>query len=251
MVDVREWAKPAGILGLVTAASLLIYIYYPLVVDFLNEAPASLRDASLFLLGFFGAASVIVPVPYTAFIFTLSSVYQGLNAVETAVFVGVGSGLGEVTGWIVGRSVESVLKTYRSPGYSAALTVIEDRARRSKLLVPLLVFIFALTPLPDDLIFIALGTLRYPLRIALPSSMAGKIIMIYLLVEMGKILGWATGGIGPGMSITVALVVIAAFYILLELVANKMGSFGGRVNIPLERNRIHDRRSHKADGPRR
>ena len=228
MTDVRGWAKPAGILGLVTVVSILIYVYYPLVVDFLRDAPMSLRDASLFLLGFFGAASVIVPVPYTAFLFTLSSVYLGLNAVETAVFVGMGSGLGEVTGWIAGRSMEDMLKIYRSPGYSATLALIEDRARRSRLLVPFIVFIFALTPLPDDLVFIVLGTLRYPLRLAIPSSMAGKILMIYLLVEMGKMLGWATGGIGPEVSIAIALVVVVAFYVLLELVAHKMEGLGGR-----------------------
>lgn len=50
-----------------------------------------------------------------------------------------------------------------------------------------LVFLFALTPLPDDLIIIPLGVLRYGfLRVFIPLLM-GKLLMCFLLAYFGNV----------------------------------------------------------------
>ena len=52
---------------------------------------------------------------------------------------------------------------------------------------PVLVFLFALTPLPDDLLFIPLGISRYNFVKVFIPCLLGKIIMAYLIAYSGKV----------------------------------------------------------------
>ena len=52
---------------------------------------------------------------------------------------------------------------------------------------PLLIFIFALTPLPDDLLFIPLGISRYNFVKAFIPCLLGKIAMAYIIAYSGKV----------------------------------------------------------------
>jgi membrane protein DedA with SNARE-associated domain len=51
---------------------------------------------------------------------------------------------------------------------------------------PIVIFIFALTPLPDDLLFIPLGIMRFNLVRAFVPALLGKILMCLILAYAGK-----------------------------------------------------------------
>jgi membrane protein DedA with SNARE-associated domain len=82
---------------------------------------------------------------------------------------------------------------------------------------PLAIFVFALTPLPDDLLFIPLGIMKYKFYKAFIPSLIGKFLMIFILVNSGSIAGnifvglFGENGNLWGMIITTILLVIVIF----------------------------------------
>lgn len=223
MMD-KEKLEGVFILGVVTLVSLFVFVYYKVLIDWLMTTPLILKNLVFMTLGFLGTVSVVIPVPYTAIIFTLSSVYPEINPIETAVFVGLGSGVGEFLGWVLGRGVGKTLRAVRGSRYSAALAILEDRIRRSRLMPLVLIYLFALTPLPDKILFIALGTLGYPLKKALLPAIAGKITMVYILVISGRLIGGLVEEYGGTyeISLLLALASIAFFYLVLEVYARRV-----------------------------
>jgi membrane protein YqaA with SNARE-associated domain len=131
----------------------------------------------VFLLSFIGAITVIFPIPYTLTYYVLGAT---LDPLFIAIAGGLGSALGEFSGYVL--------------GYFGRAIVSEDHQRRMLYLLKifdrygaLLVFLFALTPLPDDLLFIPLGIMRYNFFKAFIPSLCGKMLMAYILAYSGKI----------------------------------------------------------------
>lgn len=135
----------------------------------------------VFLLSFIGTASIIIPIPYTLIIFTLSMSGQW-NSTLLIIAGGLGSAFGELTGYAL--------------GYFGRRIVSEERQRKMTYLVrvfdrygPLAILVFALTPLPDDLLFIPLGMMKYKLYKVFIPSLVGKLLMVFILVNSGSIAG--------------------------------------------------------------
>lgn len=130
----------------------------------------------IFLIAFIGAVSIFIPIPYTVVIFTLGSLF---DPVLLALTAGAGAALGEFSGYLLGI-------------YGAKI-VSEERRRKMEFMVkvfntwgPVAIFLFALTPLPDDLLFIPLGMMRYSVVKAFVSALAGKITMNFILAYSGQ-----------------------------------------------------------------
>jgi len=130
-----------------------------------------------FLIAFIGAVSIFIPVPYTVVIFTLGGSF---DPVLIALTAGSGAALGEFSSYLIGT-------------YGTKL-VSEQRRRKMEFMVkvfskwgPLAVFIFALTPLPDDLLFIPLGMMRYSIPKAFVSAFAGKVAMNFIVAYSGRL----------------------------------------------------------------
>jgi membrane protein YqaA with SNARE-associated domain len=158
----------------------------------------------IFLMSLIGASSIIIPIPYTIIIFLIAKQY---DPILLAIAGGTGATLGEFTGYILGFYGQKILS--------------EERKRKMEYMVklfghygPLAIFIFALTPLPDDLLFIPLGILRYkPIKAFIPAIL-GKMVMVYLLAYFGRIgsdiilLIFGEGNMWIGMTITTVLLAI-------------------------------------------
>jgi membrane protein DedA with SNARE-associated domain len=120
----------------------------------------------------------------------------------------LGSALGELTGYAL--------------GYFGRRIISEERQKKMTYLVrlfdrygPLAIFVFALTPLPDDLLFIPLGIMKYKFYKAFIPSLIGKLLMVFIIVNSGSMAGGILVGIfGEGGSIwgiiitTILLVVV-------------------------------------------
>jgi membrane protein DedA with SNARE-associated domain len=132
------------------------------------------------------------------------------NSTLLVVAGGLGSALGELTGYAL--------------GYFGRRVVSEERQRKMTYLVrvfdrygPLAIFVFALTPLPDDLLFIPLGIMKYKFYKAFIPSLIGKLLMIFILVNSGNIAGgiftrvFGENGNLWGIVITTILLVIVIF----------------------------------------
>jgi membrane protein DedA with SNARE-associated domain len=161
----------------------------------------------VFIISFIGSVSVIFPVPYTLVIFVLGSM---LDPFFVAVSGGLGAALGEFSGYTL--------------GYYGRKIVNKERRRKMDYMVklfgrygPVTIFLFALTPLPDDLLFIPLGVMRYPFLKAFVPALLGKMVMTFILaysgqqsIELIRIIFGESGWIGTVVTATLLIVIIVA-----------------------------------------
>ena len=181
----------------------------PTIEEFFNGLSQLLLQYSyfgVFLISLIGTASIIIPIPYTLIIFTLSLTGQWNNTL-LILAGGFGSALGEMTGYALGYFGRRIISEERQKKMTYLLQLFDRYG-------PLAIFTFALTPLPDDLLFIPLGIMRYKFYKAFIPSLLGKLLMIFILVNSGSIAGdilvgiFGEGGNTWGMIITTILLVI-------------------------------------------
>jgi membrane protein DedA with SNARE-associated domain len=80
---------------------------------------------------------------------------------------------------------------------------------------PVAIFIFALTPLPDDLMFIPLGAMRYNPPKAILPALAGKFLMNLTIAYGGRYsIGLIENIFGVGNELTVSLLIFATGIIM-------------------------------------
>ena len=191
------------ILGLAFAFSLVFYLIAQVPQ---KEFWQNLGYGGVLLLSFLGASTVLIPIPYTV---VLLSIGPAFEPVLFAASVGVGSGFGEIVGYGLGYTGRTMLGEKEKKKLQAMLKVFERYGM-------LAVFLFALTPLPDDLLFIPLGLMRYGLLKALVVCVLGKFLMGLILAYSGHIaseLFTSSWVMGPTTAVALATVVFLVFKI--------------------------------------
>jgi len=163
----------------------------------------------VFLVSLIGALSVVFPIPYTIIIYLLG---RSLDPYIIAIAGGLGSAVGELSGYIL--------------GYYGRAVVSEERKRKMDFMLRIFnrygaaaIFVFALTPLPDDLLFIPLGIMRYKFVKAFIPTLLGKTLMCFTLAMGGRLsVTIIEGFIGEGgwveTIITTALLILVMVIIL-------------------------------------
>jgi membrane protein YqaA with SNARE-associated domain len=131
----------------------------------------------VFLISLISALTIIFPIPYTLVLYALGS---SLDPVLLAIASGLGSALGELSGYTL--------------GYYGRAIISEQMQRRMEYMLKIFdrfgvvaIFLFALTPLPDDLLFIPLGMMRYSLVRALIPTVIGKLLMSFIIAYSGHV----------------------------------------------------------------
>jgi len=122
----------------------------------------------IFLVTLIGNLSIVLPVPSFAVVFIFGGL---LNPWLVGLFAGLGSALGEITGYAIGiGGRKAILRKYKKQ-----IQRFEKWAHKIGMF-PLLV-IFGATPLPSDLMGIIAGIVRYDMKKFLLASFIGKAIM--------------------------------------------------------------------------
>jgi membrane protein YqaA with SNARE-associated domain len=121
--------------------------------------------------------SIVFPVPYTLVILTLG--VAGWDPLMLTISAGLGSAIGEIGGYLLGYYGRRIISSERQRKMDYLLKILGKYT-------PVALFVFALTPLPDDLLFIPLGILRYNLLKAFIPSFLGKLLMCYILASFGR-----------------------------------------------------------------
>lgn len=177
--------------------------------DWMLQIASQFGYLGVFIISFIGSVSIVFPIPYTIVIFFLGGV---LDPFFVAISGGIGAAVGEFSGYLI--------------GYYGRSVVSQDRRRKMDYMVkffdrygPGAIFVFALTPLPDDLLFIPLGVMRYPFWKAFIPALFGKILMTFILAFSGQqsieFILTLFGGSGLlGTIITSALLVIIILVII-------------------------------------
>jgi len=135
----------------------------------------------VFIISIFGNFTVIFPVPYL-FVLLLIAIQPGftlLDGLLLGLVAGAGAAIGEIVAWLLGRTQSESLE--ESPTGQQLLKI---RGQIERGYGGLLIFFYAATPLPDDILLIALGATKYPLWKALLFCFFGKVVLA-LIITLG------------------------------------------------------------------
>lgn len=219
------------------------------IIDFRNNLAYATEGSNYYwallislVICFLGSASIGFPIPFPFVLFSLSnSVYlkylKDLGTMEVvlqsgpfwleimglAIAGGLGSALGELSGYAVGFGAKKIAEETDSDlfknidGFSKVIFENEKR-------IPLYVFIFALTPLPDDILFLPLGMMKYPAWKCIIPGWLGKnfTTIFYCLWPILLALGFlATGTTANDTSsiITEAFMLLATITVMFFIMA--------------------------------
>ena len=130
----------------------------------------------IFAVNFIASASIFFPAPAFAFVFAAGAY---LNPWLVGLSAGVGAALGELTGYGIGFGGKKFLEKKYGKWIEKTKKYVEKYG------MFWIVIAFAALPLPDDIIGLLAGVVKYDIKKFLLASMIGKIIMNLVLAWAG------------------------------------------------------------------
>ncbi|MHA2087339.1 MAG: VTT domain-containing protein [Promethearchaeota archaeon] len=211
---------------LVIIVYIVLFLFVPSIQNAIIQSRENLTAiteganyfwALLISLGicFLGSASIGFPIPFPFVLFSLSnSIFLrysnlGLNINQIlqsspfwgeilgiALIGGLGSALGELTGYAVGYGTKKIAEERNSEllnNVDGFGKIILENPKRT----PFYIFLFALTPLPDDILFLPLGMMKYPFWKSIIPGWLGKnfTTLFYCCWPIFVALGFSSQGI--------------------------------------------------------
>lgn len=138
------------ILGLLIVIAISVYVFS---IRDQAEQLALYGYPGIFLLSFLAYATVILPAPGVAVVFTMGAI---LNPLYVALAAGAGAALGETTGYLAGFSGQAIIERH---------DIYEKLTRWMVKNGPLTILVLSAIPNPFfDLAGIAAGALKMPWR---------------------------------------------------------------------------------------
>jgi uncharacterized membrane protein YdjX (TVP38/TMEM64 family) len=132
--------------------------------------------AGAFLISIFGNFTIFFPVPFTITIYAFGAT---LDPLLLGVVCGLGSTIGEFSAYLVGRGGRELIDERFGRRLEGAKILVQRHGMA-------VIFLFAALPLPDDLILIPLGMIKYSLRKALVAAFLGKLVMCITVAYAGR-----------------------------------------------------------------
>jgi len=128
----------------------------------------------VFLISFLSYATVLLPAPGIAIVFTFAGI---LNPLVVGLVAGAGAALGETVGYLAGFSSQAVIENRTQ--YQRIVNWMRKNA-------PLTIFLLSLIPNPFfDLAGIAAGAFRIPLRVFLVYCWFGETVKMVVISLLG------------------------------------------------------------------
>ena len=199
------------------------------IVDWMNSFALQYGYFGIFLISLLGATSVFVPIPSTIVIFTLGA-SSTFDPLWIAVAAGAGAAIGEFSGYLIGFGGRRIISEKQK-------TKMDFLTKLFRKFGPIVIFIFALTPLPDDLLFIPLGVMRYSVIRAFIPALLGKFFSNLIIAYSGRvslqIIKSIFGVEGEGMSALIGIVLALVLMVIVFIIIFKVDwekRFGKYVN---------------------
>ena len=203
------------------------------IVDWMRNFAVQYGYLGIFLISLLGAMSIFVPIPYTVVIFVLGGL-QTFDPLWIAVAAGTGAAIGEFSGYLIGFGGRRVIgEKYKKK--------MDFLMKLFKKFGPIVIFVFALTPLPDDLLFIPLGVMRYSLLQAFIPALLGKFFSNLIIAYSGRLslqtIKDIFGVEGEGMTVLIGTILALVLLVIVFIIMFKVDwekRFEKYVNAPKE-----------------
>lgn len=132
--------------------------------------------AGVFFVSLLSSATIFVPLPGFALVFAMGAF---LNPALVGLVAGIGSGIGELSGYLAGAAGHHAVSRTR---------IFRQHKQGLKKYGPLAIFALAFAPNPAfDVAGIAAGAIRMPVWQFLAATMAGKALRYVLLAYAGGV----------------------------------------------------------------
>ena len=172
---------------LILLISASIYYFDSTVNQEVGRWIASLKELAsekgilgAFIITLLSNSSLFITVPYTSVIFFLGS--AGVSPIILGISSGIGAVIGETISFFIGWGGSLLLAKKHEARFERINRLLKSRPR----LTPVLIYIFGATPLPDDILLVPLGFIRYPFfKIILPLTL-GKITNVMSIAFLGR-----------------------------------------------------------------
>jgi uncharacterized membrane protein YdjX (TVP38/TMEM64 family) len=151
-----------------------------------------------------GNLSIFIPIPFALIVYAFGST---LNPLLLGLVSGLGSTIGEMVSYLLGWGGRKMIESR----YGARLDAMKKLIGRYGALS---IFLIALLPVPDDLLLIPLGMIKYDIKKTFIAMLLGKTLMCISLAYAGAFSFsylrdvFAAGGVVGGVASVVLLVVI-------------------------------------------
>jgi len=180
-----------------------------------------------FAIALIGSLIPFLPVPY---LFPIVLMSRSLDPLLLGISAGIGGALGKLTSYALGRFGRRLLSEERRRKMSYLGNIIGRYGAVA-------VFFFALTPLPDDVIYIPLGLTGLNFAKFMIANMLGKIALSLIVAYLGRLYfrlaALFFGEAGGIEAIIVAVVAMSAITVMLLRVDWEEVLEEGRRNGPM------------------
>ncbi|MEM4699616.1 MAG: VTT domain-containing protein [Candidatus Nezhaarchaeales archaeon] len=183
------------------------------VEELIYQLLASYGYLGAFLSSFLSHLVPFLPLPYLAVVWLLSSTVPGLSPLLVGLLSGLGAGLGKLSSYLIGRGGACIVGEERRRQLEALKGLVGDYAG-------LAAFLASATPIPDDIVLIPVGMVRYPLWRYLAATLAGKVTLCTSVALFASVLGealkWLVGAEGGWAlaAASVAIMLLLSYFIL-------------------------------------
>lgn len=205
----------------------------PAGFEFLQSLAYQYGYLGVFLVSLIGSTIPFLPLPYLFVVVLLSNV---LNPVYLAIASGIGGALGKLTSYALGRFGYRLF----SSGTQRRLDSLKRALGKYGAIG---VFIFALTPLPDDVYMIPMGMVKMKFVHFLLATLVGKVLLSlfvayagpYYLVAVEVLIGGSSfvgTAVAIGGLVVITVLLLRVDWELLVKVAEEDGIRGIIANLP-------------------
>jgi len=144
----------------------------------------------VFVVSLLANLTLFFPVPYLAVVFTLGLKAAGYGPFLLSILGAIGATLGKFVSYLIGYSGRVTLGMKYRKRFDALRKILGGSPFFAA-------FLFAASPLPDDVVFIPLGMMEYsPVKTFL-ACLLGKLVLTSVAVWSGRFseltLSWITG----------------------------------------------------------
>ncbi|MCS7117292.1 MAG: VTT domain-containing protein [Thaumarchaeota archaeon] len=143
----------------------------------MREVAESYGYLGVFGISLLGSLIPFLPLPYLFVVVILS---RTLDPLTLGLVSGIGGAVGKLTSYALGRLGNKLLGTERKRKMESLREFIGRYG-------DLAVFLFALTPLPDDVYYIPAGLIRMPLWRFMLANAAGKVALATFVAYLGGV----------------------------------------------------------------
>lgn len=171
-----------------------------------------------FLISMLGTLTIIFPLPYLIMIYIMGNSGK-YNPVLLGIAGGLGATIGEFVLYILARAGRLVLSYERRKNLEIISNYLDKYGA-------IIVFLFAATPLPDDILYPVMGLIKYNAIYLFIACFAGKALLTGGIAYAGElslnILSYISGTSSLPMQIGIIIIIIILIIIILKIDWNKI-----------------------------